>query len=80
MARTTIRTRRLRAAVTRPGDILLFSPSGRRASWGDVNHAGIAMGGGLFINSGSKGVAVDEYDVGYYHDALAWGKSVLPLP
>jgi hypothetical protein len=80
MARTTIRTRRLRAAVTRPGDILLFSPSGRRANWGDVNHAGIAMGGGLFINSGSKGVAIDEYDVGYYHDALAWGKSVLPLP
>jgi cell wall-associated NlpC family hydrolase len=78
MARTTVKTRRLRAAITRPGDILLFSPSGRRANWTNVNHAGIAIGGGLFINSGSKGVAIDEYDVGYYHDALAWGKSVLP--
>jgi cell wall-associated NlpC family hydrolase len=78
MARTTVKTRRLRAAVTRPGDILLFSPAGRRAGWQSVDHAGIALGGGLFINSGSKGVAIDEYDVGYYHDALAWGKSVLP--
>ena len=64
--------------MTRPGDILLFSPSGRRANWTSVDHAGIALGGGLFINSGSKGVAIDEYDVGYYHDALACGKSVLP--
>ena len=78
MARTTPARRRLAAAAVRPGDILLFSSSGRHARWTDVGHTGIAIGNGLFIHSSSQGVAIQQWDAGWYRTSFAWGKSVLP--
>jgi cell wall-associated NlpC family hydrolase len=78
MARTTHRHRRLRGSRVHPGDVLLFSPLGRKAHWQDVSHTGINIGAGLMIHSSSEGVTIKEWDTGYHHTAFVFAKSVLP--
>ncbi len=78
MARTTAAGKRRRGSRVKPGDVLLFSPLGRRAHWQDVGHTGIDLGAGLMIHSSSEGVAIKEWNSGYHRTAFAWAKAVLP--
>jgi cell wall-associated NlpC family hydrolase len=78
MAHKTHRHQRLRGSRVRPGDVLLFSPLGRKARWQDVSHTGINLGGGLMIHSSSEGVTIKEWDTGYHHKAFVFAKAVLP--
>ena len=63
--------------AVQPGDVLLFGSKGRRSTWKQVDHAGIAMGNGLFIHSSSQGVTITRWDTGWHADSFAWGKDVL---
>ena len=78
MARTTVRSRRLTRARTRPGDILLFGSSGRRSKVAEIGHTGINIGNGLMIHSSSQGVTIKEWDSGWHATSFAFAKSVLP--
>jgi cell wall-associated NlpC family hydrolase len=78
MARTTLRSRRLSRARTRPGDILLFGSSGRKSKVAEIGHKGINLGNGLMIHSSSQGVTIKEWDTGWHASSFAFAKSVLP--
>ena len=62
-----------RPPTSRPGDVVLFGPRGAASTWRQVDHAGLALGGGWFVHSGSRGVTLDRLDTGYWaaHLALA---------
>ncbi len=49
-----------------PGDILIFQSDG--IPNGQVNHAGIYFGNGLFLHAGSRGVRLDDLDGPYWGD------------
>ena len=70
--------RRLGRAAVRPGDLLLFGPSGPRSKPGEIGHAGLDLGNGLMIHSSRQGVQVSRWDEGYHAQTFAWGRSVLP--
>jgi len=70
--------RRLGRAAVRPGDVLFFGSSGARSKPDAVYHAGIDVGNGLMIHSSRQGVQVSRWDVGYFAQAFAWGRAVLP--
>jgi cell wall-associated NlpC family hydrolase len=78
MAYTTPKARKLAARRVRPADVLLFSPYGRRARWSNVDHAAIAIGNGLMIQSSNEGVTLTVWAYGHYAHTFAFGKSVLP--
>ncbi len=78
MARTTIKSRRLTRARTRPADILLFGSSGRKSKVAEIGHTGINIGNGLMIHSSSQGVTIKEWDSGWHATSFAFAKSVLP--
>lgn len=78
MARTTVRSRRLTRARTRPGDILLFGSSGRASKVAEIGHSGLDLGNGLMLHSSSQGVTIKEWDTGWHATSFAFAKSVLP--
>lgn len=51
-------------AAALPGDLLLFRADG--APDGDIDHAGIYLGNGLFLHAGSRGVRLDDLDGSYW--------------
>ena len=64
----------------RPGDIVFFAPSGKKATAKDVYHAGIYMGRGWMIHSsGSRaGVSITTIAPGsWWHSQIAWGRRVI---
>jgi hypothetical protein len=77
IAKSTPKPQRLAPEAVQPGDVLLFGSKGRRSTWKQVDHAGIAMGNGLFIHSSSQGVTITRWDTGWHADSFAWGKDVL---
>jgi cell wall-associated NlpC family hydrolase len=56
-----------------PGDIVLFGRRGRRSRPGQVDHAGLVLGGGWFIQSSNQGVSLERLDTPYYASRLAFG-------
>jgi cell wall-associated NlpC family hydrolase len=67
-------------AKLKPGGILFFTPSGRRAKATDVYHAAIYLGRGWMIHSsGSRaGVSIDAVSAGsWWHDDFAWGRRLI---
>ncbi len=77
MASTTAKARKLPPSRVRPGDVLLFSPRGRKARWQEVDHSAIAIGNGLMIQSSNEGVTLTVWAYGHYAHTFAFGKSVL---
>jgi len=78
MAAEIPRSRRLRLADTRAGDLLFFG-SGKfwqKATESRVDHVGIALGNGWMINSSSQGVFLAPLD-GWRAERFVWARRVL---
>jgi hypothetical protein len=69
----THRHDRLTVDALEPGDIVLFGRRGRRSRPGQVDHAGLVLGGGWFIQSSNQGVSLERLDTPYYASRLAFG-------
>jgi cell wall-associated NlpC family hydrolase len=64
----------------RPGDVMLFSSSGGRASASSIYHAGIYLGRGWMIDSagGQAGVSLSRVGGGsWWRGQFAWGRRVI---
>jgi cell wall-associated NlpC family hydrolase len=76
MAAETPRGGRIRFKDLEPGDVLLFGDRGSRSKPAEVDHAGIALGGGWMIHSSGQGVALTPLDRGY-RKRFAWARRPL---
>ena len=60
-----------------PADVVFFGAQGPRSSPSQVDHMGIYIGGGWFINSSDYGVALAQMATGYYRQHFAWARRPL---
>jgi cell wall-associated NlpC family hydrolase len=59
-----------------PGDVLFFGARGPKSTPAQINHAGIYLGNGWFIQSSGYGVAVAPL-AGWYMSGFAWARRPL---
>lgn len=59
-----------------PADVVFFGPRGPRSSPSQVDHMGIYLGSGWFIQSSNHGVAIAQL-TGYYRHEFAWARRPL---
>jgi cell wall-associated NlpC family hydrolase len=76
MAAETPKGGRVRFKDVEPGDVLLFGDRGSRSKPAEVDHAGIALGGGWMIHSSGQGVALTPLDRSY-RKRFAWARRPL---
>ena len=63
-------------AHLQPADVIFFGAHGRQSAPSEVDHMGIYVGNGWFINSSEYGVALAQL-TGYYRRDFAWGRRPL---
>jgi len=59
-----------------PADVLFFGARGPKSKPAQINHTGIYVGNGWFINSSGYGVALARLD-GWHSSSFAWGRRPL---
>lgn len=64
------------AAKLAPGDVMFFGARGRRSTPGEVDHSGIYLGDGWFVQSSGEGVTLLPFD-GWYTRSFAWARRPL---
>jgi cell wall-associated NlpC family hydrolase len=64
------------AAKLQPGDVMFFGAQGRKSSPSDVDHTGLYLGNGWFVQSSDEGVTLLPFDGGYTH-SFAWARRPL---
>ena len=69
------RSERIPAARLEPGDVMFFG-HGPRSRPGEVDHAGIYLGNGWFVQSSGQGVTLLPFD-GWYRESFAWARRPL---
>ena len=70
------KAQRLGSDTVQPADILFFGGRGARSKPAQVDHMGIALGGGWMIHSSRDGVTVVPLD-GWWRDGFAWARRPL---
>ena len=70
------RAERIGAANLQPADVLFFGDSGRKSSPDDIDHTGIYLGDGWFVQSSDEGVTVLPFE-GWYAGSFAWARRPL---
>jgi hypothetical protein len=71
------RAERIGFASLQPGDLLFFGPNGRKSKPAEIDHMGIYMGGGWFVQSSEEGVALAPLTTDWYLKRFAWGRRPL---
>jgi cell wall-associated NlpC family hydrolase len=64
----------------KPGDLMFFASNGRRASAGEVYHAGLYLGRGWMIHSSGSRAGISLAAVGHdawWHSQFTWGRRVI---
>jgi len=69
-------TKRITLAKLQPADVLFFGAAGPKSKPTQVNHMGIYLGNGWFIQSSGNGVAVAQLS-GWYAQRFGWGRRPL---
>jgi cell wall-associated NlpC family hydrolase len=69
------RSARISAAHLEPGDVMFFG-HGPRSQPSEVDHAGIYLGNGWFVQSSGQGVTLLPFD-GWYRQSFAWARRPL---
>lgn len=67
---------RIALADLQPADLVFFGANGRRSKPGEIDHMGIYLGNGWFVQSSEQGVALAPI-AGWYEKRLAWGRRPL---
>ena len=68
--------RRIPFAQLAPGDVVFFGAKGPRSKPAQVDHMGIAVGGGWMVHSSSAGTTLVPL-TGWYRDRFAWARRPL---
>lgn len=76
MAAETVLAQRLALADLQPADVLFFGAKGPKSKPAQIDHVGIYLGNGWFVQAGSTGVALAPLS-GWYQSHFAWGRRPL---
>ena len=76
MSGEVTRAARIPFAKLQPADVVFFGLGGPRSKPGQIDHAGIYVGGGWFVHSSSNGVTLTQLQ-GWYRDRFAWARRPL---
>jgi cell wall-associated NlpC family hydrolase len=68
---------RISLAQLQPGDLLFFGAHGRRSKPAEIDHAGIYLGSGWFVQSSEEGVALSTVSSPWYSVRFAWARRPL---
>lgn len=71
------RAERIGLADLQPGDLLFFGPLGPKSKPAQIDHMGVYMGSGWFIQSSSQGVALAPLTSDWYSKRFAWARRPL---
>jgi cell wall-associated NlpC family hydrolase len=71
------RAKRIARAALEPADVLFFGEHGPRSKPAEVDHAGIYLGNGWFIQAGVTGVALIPLASPWYDARFAWARRPL---
>jgi cell wall-associated NlpC family hydrolase len=69
-------SQRIGLAALQPADVLFFGSKGPRSQPSQVDHTGIYIGNGWFIQSSGNGVDLETLD-GWYKKEFAWARRPL---
>jgi cell wall-associated NlpC family hydrolase len=64
------------ATKLQPGDVMFFGAHGRSSSPSEVDHTGLYLGNGWFVQSSGEGVTLLPFD-GWYAHSFAWARRPL---
>jgi cell wall-associated NlpC family hydrolase len=70
------RSQRIRLADLQPADVMFFGAHGPSSKPGEVDHAGLYLGNGWFVQSSDDGVTLLPFD-GWYPRSFAWARRPL---
>ena len=76
MAAEAAPDQRIAATDLQPADLVFFGTKGPKSKPTQVDHVGIYLGNGWFVQSGSTGVALQSLS-GWYEAHFAWGRRPL---
>jgi cell wall-associated NlpC family hydrolase len=68
---------RIALADLEAADVLFFGAAGPKTKPAEIDHAGIYLGGGWFIQSSGQGVALAPLDSDWYAKRFAWARRPL---
>ena len=68
--------KRIPAAKLQPGDVMFFGAHGPSSKPREVDHAGLYLGNGWFVQSSGEGVTLLPFG-GWYARSFAWGRRPL---
>jgi cell wall-associated NlpC family hydrolase len=69
--------KRIPLAKLQPGDVLFFGSNGPKSKPAQIDHAGIYVGSGWFIQSSEEGVAISTLSSTWYAQRFAWARRPL---
>jgi cell wall-associated NlpC family hydrolase len=70
------RSKLIPATKLQPGDVMFFGAHGRSSSPSEVDHTGLYLGNGWFVQSSGEGVTLLPFD-GWYAHSFAWARRPL---
>jgi cell wall-associated NlpC family hydrolase len=76
MSGEVARSKLIPAAKLQPGDVMFFGSHGRKSSPSEVDHTGLYLGNGWFVQSSGEGVTLLPFDSSYTH-SFAWARRPL---
>jgi cell wall-associated NlpC family hydrolase len=70
------RSKSINAKNLQPGDVMFFGPNGPKSKPDVVDHTGLYLGNGWFVQSSGEGVTLLPFD-GWYTRTFAWARRPL---
>ena len=71
------RAKRIPLAKLQPGDLLFFGAHGAKSKPAEINHMGVYLGSGWFVQASEQGVALAPLTADWYAHRFAWGRRPL---
>jgi cell wall-associated NlpC family hydrolase len=77
MSGEVARAKRIPLPLLLPGDLLFFGANGPKSKPNQIDHMGVYMGNGWFIQSSEEGVALAPLTASWYAKRFAWARRPL---
>jgi cell wall-associated NlpC family hydrolase len=77
MSAEVTRAQRIPLTKLQPADVLFFGSAGPRSKPAQIDHMGIYLGGGWFVQSSEQGVALSPLTSDWYAKRFAWARRPL---